>query len=144
MALYMYQVSYTSEAVAALISEPQDRAEAVRPAIEALGGKLIAAGYPMGEYDAIVLFEAPDDTSAAAFALAIAAGGAAKSAKTTRLLSGQEWIESCARRRGLSTGRHGSDTGFYRLDLPSPILRRGYGHSHVAICSNENPDIRTG
>jgi uncharacterized protein with GYD domain len=40
------------------------------------------------------LYEAPDDTSAAAFALAIAARGAAKSAQTTRLLSGQEWIES--------------------------------------------------
>ena len=100
MALYMYQVSYTSEAVAALIREPQDRAEAVRPAIEALGGKLVAAGYPMGEYGAIVLFEAPDDTSAAAFALAIAAGGAAKSAKTTRLLSGQEWIESLRKAQG--------------------------------------------
>jgi uncharacterized protein with GYD domain len=100
MALYMYQVSYTSEAVAALIREPQDRAEAVRPAIEALGGKLVAAGYPMGEYDAIVLFEAPDDTSAAAFALAIAGGGAAKSAKTTRLLSGQEWIESLRKAQG--------------------------------------------
>lgn len=100
MALFMYQVSYTSEAVAALIREPQDRAEAVRPAIEALGGKLVAAGYPMGEYDAIVLFEAPDDTSAAAFALAIAAGGAAKSAKTTRLLSGQEWIESLRKAQG--------------------------------------------
>jgi len=94
MALYMYQVSYTSEAVAALIREPQDRVEAVRPAIEALGGKVVAAGYPFGEYDAVVLFEAPDDTTAASFALAIAAGGAAKSAKTTRLLSGQEWIES--------------------------------------------------
>jgi uncharacterized protein with GYD domain len=94
MPLYMYQLSYTPEAVAALVREPQDRAEVVRPAIEALGGKLVAAGYPFGEYDAVVLFEAPDDTKAAAFALAIAAGGAAKSAKTTRLLSGPEWIES--------------------------------------------------
>ena len=50
--------------------------------------------------DAIVLYEAPDDTSAAAFALAIAAGGAAKSAKTTRLLSGQEWIESLRKAQG--------------------------------------------
>jgi hypothetical protein len=46
MALYLYQVSYTSEAVAALVREPQDRIEAVRPAIEAMGGKLVAAGYP--------------------------------------------------------------------------------------------------
>jgi len=42
---------------------------------------LVAAGYPFGDYDAIVLFEAPDDTTAAGFALAIAAGGAVKSAK---------------------------------------------------------------
>jgi hypothetical protein len=52
------------------------------------------------EYDALVLFEAPDDTAAASFALAIAAGGAAKSAKTTRLLSGQEWIESLRKAQG--------------------------------------------
>jgi len=100
MPLYMYQVSYTAEAVAALVREPQDRAEAVRPAIEALGGKLVAAGYPFGEYDAVVLYEVPDDTSAAAFALAITVGGAAKSAKTTRLLSGQEWIESLRKAQG--------------------------------------------
>ena len=99
MALYMYQVSYTSEAVAAQVKEPQDRIEAIRPVLEAMGGKLVAAGYPFGEYDAVVLFEA-DDTTAAAFALAIAAGGAARSAKTTRLLSGQEWIESLRKAQG--------------------------------------------
>lgn len=100
VALYMYQVSYTAEAVAAQVKEPQDRIEAVRPVIEAMGGKLVAAGYPFGEYDAVVLFEAPDDPSAAGFALAIAAGGAARSAKTTRLLSGQEWIESLRKAQG--------------------------------------------
>jgi len=100
MPLYLYQVSYTPEAVAALIAEPQDRTDAVRPAIEALGGKLVAAGYPFGEYDAIIVYEVPDDSSAAAFALAIAAGGAAKSAKTTRMLSGQEWIESLRKAQG--------------------------------------------
>ncbi len=100
MALYMYQASYTAEAMAALVREPQDRIEAARSAIEAMGGKLVAAGYPFGDYDAIVLFEAPDDTAAAGFALAIAAGGAVKSAKTTRLLSGQEWIESLRKAQG--------------------------------------------
>ena len=100
VALYMYQVSYTSEAVAAQVKEPQDRIEAVRPVIEGMGGKLVAAGYPFGEYDAVVLFEAPDDPTAAGFALAIAAGGAARSAKTTRLLSGQEWIESLRKAQG--------------------------------------------
>jgi uncharacterized protein with GYD domain len=100
MALYMYQVAYTAEAVAALIKEPQDRVEAVRPALEAEGGKILAYGYPFGEYDALVLYEAPDETVAASFALAVAAGGAAKSAKTTRLLTGQEWIDSLRRAQG--------------------------------------------
>lgn len=60
----------------------------------------MAAGYPFGKYDAVVLYEAPDDTSAASFALAITAGGAAKSAKTTRLLNGDEWIESLRKVQG--------------------------------------------
>jgi uncharacterized protein with GYD domain len=100
MALYMYQVAYTAEAVAALIKEPQDRVEAVRPALEAEGGKVLAYGYPFGEYDALVVYEAPDETVAASFALAVAAGGAAKSARTTRLLNGQEWIDSLRRAQG--------------------------------------------
>lgn len=100
MALYIYQIAYTAEAVAALIKEPQDRIEAARPAIEAQGGKVLAYGYPFGEYDALVVYEAPDDTAAASLALAIAAGGAAKSAKTTRLLDGQEWIDSLRRAQG--------------------------------------------
>ena len=94
MALYMYQAAYTAESVAAQIKEPQDRIEVVRPALEAMGAKIIAGGYPLGEYDVLVLFEAPNETAAASVALAVAAGGATRAGKTTRLLSGQEWIES--------------------------------------------------
>ena len=100
MALYMYQAAYTAESVAAQINEPQDRIEAVKPALEALGGKILVGGYPFGDYDVLAVYEAPDDTAAAAFALAIAAGGAVKSAKTTRLLTGQEWIESLRKAQG--------------------------------------------
>ena len=100
MALYLYQASYTAESAAAQIKEPQDRIEAVTPAIEALGAKIVVGGYPFGEYDVLVVLEAPDDTTAASVALAVAAGGAVKSAKTTRLLSGQEWIESLRKAQG--------------------------------------------
>jgi uncharacterized protein with GYD domain len=100
MALYLYQASYTAESVAAQIKEPQDRIKAVTPAIEALGAKILVGGYPFGEYDVLVILEAPDDTTAASVALAVAAGGAVKSARTTRLLSGQEWIESLRKAQG--------------------------------------------
>lgn len=94
MALYLYQAAYTAESVAAQIKEPQDRIEAVRPALEAMGARIVAAGFSFGEHDVAVVYEAADDTTAASVALAIAAGGAVRSGRTTRLLSGQEWIES--------------------------------------------------
>jgi uncharacterized protein with GYD domain len=100
MALYMYQGAYTPESVAAQIKEPHDRIEAVRPALEAMGAKIVAGGYPFGEYDVLIIYEAADDTTAASVAMAAAAGGAVKSAKTTRLLSGQEWIESLRKAQG--------------------------------------------
>ena len=100
MALYMYQAAYTAESMAAQIREPQDRIKAVTPALEAMGAKIVAGGYPFGEYDVLVIIEAPDDTSAASVALAVGAGGAVKSAKTTRLLSGEEWMESLRKAQG--------------------------------------------
>ena len=63
---------------------------------ESLGGdaRVAPAGYSFGDYDVVATFEAPSDTTAAAIALAFGAGGALRSAKTTKLLSGQEWIEA--------------------------------------------------
>ena len=94
MPLYMYEGAYTPESLAAQIREPRDRIEVVKPAFDAIGAKILAAGYPFGQYDVIVVYEAPNDTAAASLALAVAAGGAVKAAKTTKLLSGQEWIAS--------------------------------------------------
>lgn len=94
MPLYMYEGAYTPESLAAQIREPRDRIEVVKPAFDAIGAKILAAGYPFGQYDVVVVYEAPNDTAAASLALAVAAGGAVKTAKTTKLLSGQEWIAS--------------------------------------------------
>jgi uncharacterized protein with GYD domain len=99
MSLYMYQAAYTSESIARLIEDPQDRIENVEKAIEDMGGKIVTYGYPIGEYDVVIVYQAPDDATAAALALAIAAGGATRLAKTTRLLTSEEWIESLQKAR---------------------------------------------
>ena len=99
MALYIYQASYTAKSMAAQLKEPQDPVEAIRPALEDVGAKILVAGFPFGEYDVLVVYEAPDDMTAASVAMAVAAAGEVKSAKTTRLLSGQEWLESLRKRR---------------------------------------------
>jgi uncharacterized protein with GYD domain len=104
MPLYMYQVAYTPESIAAQVKEPQDRIErAAQPLVKAIGGKLLAAGYAFGDYDLTVIYEAPDDQAAAALALTVAAGGAAKAAKTTKLLSGQEWVGALRKAQGMGS-----------------------------------------
>jgi uncharacterized protein with GYD domain len=105
MALYMYQASYTAKSMAAQLKEPQDPAEAIRLALEDVGAELVVAAFPFGEYDVLVVYEAPDDVTAASVAMAVAAAGEVKSAKTTRLLSGQEWLESLRKRRVVNVRR---------------------------------------
>ena len=92
MPIYLYQAAYTAESLAAQIKDPQDRIKAVTPAFEAAGAKILAAGYPFGDYDVCAVYEAPDDTTAAGLSLSIAAAGAVKSAKTTKLLTGEEYV----------------------------------------------------
>ena len=99
MTLYMYQASYTAKSMAAQLKEPQDPVEAIRPTLEDLGARVVAAGFPFGEYDVLIVYEAPDDMTAASVAMAVSAAGEVKSGKTTRLLSGQEWLESLRKRR---------------------------------------------
>lgn len=99
MALYMYQASYTAKSMAAQLKQPQDPMEAIRPAMEDVGAKVLVAGFPFGEYDVLIVYEADDDVTAASVAMAVAAAGEVKSAKTTRVLSGQEWLDSLRKRR---------------------------------------------
>ena len=105
MALYMYQASYTAKSMATQLKEPEDPVEAIRSALEDVGAELVVAGFPFGEYDVLVVYEAPDDVTAASVAMAVAAEGEVKSAKTTRLLSGEEWLDSLRKRRVVNIRR---------------------------------------
>ncbi len=94
MPLYLTQVAYTQEAWQALISNPQDRMNAIRPAIEKLGGSIINGYFAFGDYDIIAITEMPDNVSAAAIAIAFAAGGACRNVKTTPLMTTAEGVEA--------------------------------------------------
>jgi uncharacterized protein with GYD domain len=92
MPSYLVQVSYTSSALAALVDHPQSRTEAIRKVIEKLGGTVGPFYLSFGEYDTVGIFDVPDNVSAAAFALAIGAGGACKSVRTTPLISTEDGL----------------------------------------------------
>jgi uncharacterized protein with GYD domain len=93
MSLYLYQVAYTPESLAAQIKNPQDRLAIVGKQLEAaVGAKFVGGGYSVGEFDIAIVMEAADDVTMAACALAIASGGAVKASRTTPLLSGAQWV----------------------------------------------------
>ena len=66
MSLYMTQFVYTVEAWKALVKKPQDRAAVFAEQAEKLGGRMVSLYYCMGEYDGMVIFEAPDSGSSTA------------------------------------------------------------------------------
>jgi uncharacterized protein with GYD domain len=94
MPLYMHQVAYSPEGWNAVISHPQNRIEAVRSAIEKLGGKVVSGWLSFGEYDVVAITEMPDHVTAAAIGIAFAGGGACKSVQTTPLLTQEEGLQA--------------------------------------------------
>ena len=94
MPLYLSKFSYTPETWARLIGNPEDRRIAAQTYIESVGGKLHGFWYAFGEHDGYTLWEAPDNVSMTAVALAIGSGGALSSIETTVLLSVDETMEA--------------------------------------------------
>lgn len=94
MLYFLVQVSYTSKAWNALVREPQNRLDVMRPIIENLGGKIESAYLAFGDYDVLGILQMPDNTSAAALSMAMMAGGGVKKVKTVPLMPWNEGVEA--------------------------------------------------
>ncbi|MGH9050125.1 MAG: GYD domain-containing protein [Acidimicrobiia bacterium] len=92
MPKYLVQTAYTAESWGTMTGHPQDRNELVRPAIENVGGKLESGFLSFGEYDIVAVVDFPDNVSAAAFSISVAATGAVKAFKTTPLMTMDEAV----------------------------------------------------
>lgn len=90
MAKYLIQGSYTTEGIKGVLKEGgSGRREAVTTALKGLGGKIESMYYAFGDTDVYVIIEAPDNITAAALAMGVAATGTV-AIKTTVLLSIEE------------------------------------------------------
>lgn len=94
MPLYLSRFNYTPETWSRMIDSPEDRRTAAQSYIESVGGTLHGFWYAFGSQDGYTLWEAPDNVSMAAVALAIGGGGALSSLETTVLMSVDETIEA--------------------------------------------------
>lgn len=102
MALYLTRFSYTPETWARLVKRPEDRREAARAYIESVGGKLHGFWYGLGTCDGYNLWEAPDNVSMAAVAMAIGGGGALSKFETTPLLTVEETLDALSRAQAIA------------------------------------------
>ena len=108
MPLYLTRFSYTPETWARMIANPEDRRAAAQSYIESVGGKLHGFWYAFGEHDGYNLWEAPDNVSMSAVALAIGAGGALRSLETTVLMSVEETMKALGKAREIRYQKPGS------------------------------------
>ncbi len=96
MSYYLYQLSYSKEAIKALVANPSDREAAARKLIEALGGKLHHLFFAFGQYDVICLIEGPDDKFAMAGAAAVASAGTVSASSTVKLMTAADAMAAMA------------------------------------------------
>jgi uncharacterized protein with GYD domain len=101
MALYMAQFAYTPEAWTAFTKHPEDRTKAVQTLAQKLGCRIDALYYSFGEYDGLLIMEAPDETTVTAFLLAAMSPGHLRATKTTVLMRPGAIVEAMKKAGGV-------------------------------------------
>lgn len=90
MAKYLILGSYTAEGTKGLMKEGgTKRRAAVEQLLKGVGGKLEAFYFAFGEFDALIIADMPDGSSAASISLAVNSTGVVKT-KTVVLLTPEE------------------------------------------------------
>ena len=94
MPRFLTQFAYTREAWQAMVNSPMDREAAFRGLVEQMGGSFVSLDYCFGEYDGVVVFDAPDSRAALSMVLAVITPGHLKETKTTELFTMQEMTDA--------------------------------------------------
>jgi uncharacterized protein with GYD domain len=90
MPIYITQGRYTREAIKGMTMRPEDRADAMSRLLSKAGGRLIAYYFTFGEFDFLVIAEAPSETQMAAVLIAAGGGGGITDLRTTLAMGSAE------------------------------------------------------
>lgn len=90
MPIFITQGRYTREAIKGMITKPEDRAEAVSRLFSKGGGRLLNYYVTFGEYDFLLIAEAPSETQMAAVLMAAGSGGGVTDLRTTLAITSIE------------------------------------------------------
>lgn len=90
MPIFITQGRYTRDAIKGMITKPEDRADAVSRLYAKAGGRLLNYYVTFGEYDFVVIGEAPSETQMAAILMAAASGAGVTDLRTTLAMTSIE------------------------------------------------------
>ncbi|MEX0349612.1 MAG: GYD domain-containing protein [Paracoccaceae bacterium] len=102
MATYIVTGNYTVQAIQGMMANPSDRAAAVKPLVEAVGGKLISYYATTGDTDFLMICEAADGEDIVPALMVAGASGTVSNIKTVRGYSSEEFMAAQKKAGGLA------------------------------------------
>jgi uncharacterized protein with GYD domain len=102
MPLFLTRGNYTQSAIAGMMAKPEDRAQAVGATLKSIGGKLHAMYNTLGEYDFLIVAEAPSEKDMITVLLVGAGTGSVANLNTTLAWPTSEWTDAFAKAQALA------------------------------------------
>ncbi len=103
MATFIITGCYTSDAMKGMVANPSDRAAAVKPLVEATGGKMLAYYATTGVNDFLMICEAADGADITPALIVAGATGTVSNLQTVRAYSGPEFKAMQEKAGGLAS-----------------------------------------
>lgn len=104
MAQYIVTGNYTIDGVRGMMAKPSDREVAVKPLIEAAGGKILSYLVTFGETDFHMVVEGDDIEGMLGALLVAGASGGVSNLKTQQAFTTAEFVSAQKRAQGMVAG----------------------------------------
>jgi uncharacterized protein with GYD domain len=130
MATFITQARFTKDGLNDMIAAPQDRAEVVGRLIAQAGGKLSACYLTSGEYDILLIFEAPSYEDTVPALIVAAAESGITDLKTVTALTSSEMKSAFVRAGPLAASYHSA------ASRPAAPYRRKHRHTCLTPISS--------
>ena len=92
MTFYLIRAKMSHESMRALVERPEDRLITTTRFLRGVGGRLHNYFFSLGGFDIVLVFELPDNVSAASLAMVLTASGSVSEVDTTVLITMEEAI----------------------------------------------------
>jgi uncharacterized protein with GYD domain len=102
MPIFISQGRYSHSAIKGMIAQPEDRSKAASRLIKEAGCRLLSYYLTFGEYDFLLVAEAPNEGAMASAVLAAASGGGVTDLRTTLAMTPADAMKAFEAAAGLA------------------------------------------